>query len=366
SGGALVTRLRLMLRDAGVPLWLNTPMQSLITDDQGRVIGVQAERDGRPYRIGARHGVVMAAGGFEGSHEKRAKYQPDAIHAGTQGSPDNTGDWIQPAEAVGAALDLMDDAWWMPALKFPGATPGMVPERQYPHQFIVNGAGKRYVNESCPYTDFGHVMIEGHKTGVSHFPSFMILDQFAWDHYFFRGLPGRPMPQDWIPSGLVKKADTMADLARQIGVPAENLVETAERFNRFARQGRDDDFHRGEDAYNNYYGNPAYKNPNLGEVKKAPFYAFTVVLSDLGTKGGMLTDEHARVLRKDGAPIPGLYAVGNNSAAVMGNSYAGPGATLGPAMTFGWVAAHDISERARLNRPEPGPGVAHRTAPETV
>ncbi|WP_374576592.1 FAD-binding protein [Phenylobacterium sp. J367] len=124
----------------------------------------------------------------------------------------------------------------------------------------------------------------------------------------------------------------------------------------------DEDFHRGEDAYNNFYGNPKYRNPNLGEVKRAPFYAFTVVLSDLGTKGGMLTDENARVLRADGSPIGGLYAVGNNSAAVMGNSYAGPGATLGPAMTFGWIAAHDIAEQARLNRPKAAAPAARQVA----
>jgi 3-oxosteroid 1-dehydrogenase len=123
-------------------------------------------------------------------------------------------------------------------------------------------------------------------------------------------------------------------------------VETAERFNRFARQGRDEDFHRGESAYDHWYGNPKYPNPNLGEVSKPPFFAFRMVLSDLGTKGGLLTDEYARVLRRDGSSIPGLYATGNNSASVMGNDYAGPGATLGPAMTFGWIAAQHIANES--------------------
>jgi succinate dehydrogenase/fumarate reductase flavoprotein subunit len=353
AGAALVTRLRLMLRDAGVPVWLNTRMTSFITNATGDVIGIEVLRDGKPFRIAARHGVVMASGGFEGSKERRAEFQPDAIHAGSQGSPDNTGDWIDPAKRIGAALSLMDDAWWMPALQYtPGTALGMVPERQYPHQFIVNAAGKRYVNESCPYTEFGHKMIEGHRTGVGHFPSFMILDQFAWKHYFFRGLPGRRMPKEWLSSGMVQKANSIEELAGKIGVPPAALRETTDRFNAFARRGVDEDFHRGENAYNNYYGNPKYKNPNLGEVKKGPFYAFRVVLSDLGTKGGMLTDEDGRVLREDGSAIGGLYAVGNNSAAVMGHSYAGPGATLGPAMTFGWVAAHHIREKSRLNRPD--------------
>lgn len=343
SGAALVTRLRLLLREAGIPLWLDTPMTSLVVDNSGRVTGITVERDGKLYRIGARRGVMMAAGGFEGSAEMRAQYQPLIRPGMTSGSPDNTGDGIRAGEAAGAALALMDDAWWMPAMELPGGVFQLMSERSYPHQFIVNGEGKRFVNEASPYTDFGHAVIEGEKSGVKHFPFFMILDHHAWRHYFFGGLPGRPVPQEWIDFGAMFRADSLEDLARQIGVPPENLVQTAARYNGFARQHRDDDFHRGENAYDNWYGNPAYKNPNLGTVEKPPFYAFKMLISDLGTKGGLLTDEHARVLREDGSVIPGLYASGNNSAAVMGNSYAGPGATLGPAMTFGWIAANHMA-----------------------
>ncbi len=345
GGAALITRLRMMLRDAGVPLWLNTPLKSLVTDAGGDVVGVIAERDGAICRIAARRGVILAAGGFEGSDELRALYQPDALHSGTQGSADNTGDWIDPARQVGAELELMDDSWWSVGMRVPGAVWGILAERQYPHQFIVNAEGRRFVNEAKPYTAFGHAMIAGHKTGVSHFPCYMILDDFAWRNYMFRGLPGRRMPQEWLTSGLVKKADTIEEMARLIGVPEPNLVETTSRFNAFAREGRDLDFQRGESPYDNWHGNPHYRNPNLGEVKKSPFYAFTIVLSDLGTKGGMLTDDNARVLRKDGAPIHGLYAAGNCSASIMGRSYAGPGGTLGPAMTFGWIAGNHVSGR---------------------
>lgn len=342
SGAALVTRLRMLLKQENVPLWLNTPMTSLILRD-GRVIGIEVEREGKPYRIGAQRGVMMAAGGFEGSAEMRARYQPLIRPGLTAGCLDNTGDGIRAGEAVGAALDLMDDAWWMPAMELPGGMFQLMSERSYPHQFIVNGAGKRFVNEAAPYTDFGHAQIEGHKTGVSHFPIWMIIDHHAWTHYFFGGLPGRKVPKDWIDSGSMFQAPTMEALAGMIGVPPENLVATAERFNGFARQGRDEDFHRGESSYDRWYGNPGYSNPNLGTVEKPPFYAFRMQLSDLGTKGGLLTDENARVLRPDGSVIEGLYAAGNNSAAVMGNSYAGPGATLGPAMTFGWIAAHHMA-----------------------
>jgi 3-oxosteroid 1-dehydrogenase len=344
SGAALVTRLRLVLRQAGVPLWLNTPMQSLITDDEGRVVGVAALRDGRPTRIGASRGVILATGGFEFSEEMRDHYQSAVGKGWSSGSPDNTGDGIRAGERVGGALSLMDDAWWMPAMQIPGGVWPLVAERAYPEQFIVNAAGRRFTNEASPYTDFVHDQLAGHSTGVSHIPVFMIVDQHAWTHNIIAGhLPGKPMAKAWLESGLVQRADSLAELAGRIGVPPAALQETAERFNRFARQGRDEDYHRGESAYDNYYGNPAYPNPNLGEVTQPPFYAFRLVPGDLGTKGGLLTDENAHVLRDDGTVIAGLYATGNVSASVMGNDYAGPGATIGPAMTFGWIAAHDIA-----------------------
>jgi 3-oxosteroid 1-dehydrogenase len=348
SGAALITRLRLALREAGVPLWLETPMRELITDAGGRVVGVVAERGGRPYRIGARHAVMIATGGFESNEQMRRRHQPAIGKGWTSASPDSTGDGHRAGEAVGAAFSLMDDAWWMPGMQIPGGVFPLVAERAYPNQFIVNGAGRRFTNEASPYTDFVHDQLAGHRTGVSHIPVFMIIDHHAWTHNMIAGhLPGRRMPKAWVESGLVQKADTLEELARRIGVPERNLVETAARYNQLARSGRDEDFHRGESAYDRYYGNPNYPNPNLGEVGKPPYYAFTLVPGDLGTKGGMLTDEHARVLREDGTPIAGLYATGNASSSVMGNDYAGPGATIGPAMTFGWVGAHHIAAAGR-------------------
>jgi 3-oxosteroid 1-dehydrogenase len=349
SGAALVTRLRLVLKATGVPVWLQTPMQELIRDDSGAVIGVLAERQGQPVRIRARGGVVIATGGFEHSAEMRAKYQPTLGGRGwSSGSPDNTGDGIRAGEAVGGALDLMDDAWWMPAMQVPGGVFPLVAERAYPEQFIVNGAGVRFINEAAPYTDFGHAVLEGQKAGVSHIPVFLITDHHGWTHNIIAGhLPGKPMPKEWVSSGLVSKAGSLDELASEIGVPGDALVATAERYNQLARSGHDDDFQRGDSAYDQYYGNPDYPNPNLGEVAEPPFYAFRLVPGDLGTKGGLLTDENGRVLRDDGSVIPGLYATGNASASVMGHDYAGPGATIGPAMTFGWVAGRDIAERTR-------------------
>ena len=348
SGAALITRLRLAVNQAGVPVWLNTPMKELISDADGSVTGVLAERDGRPFRIRARRAVMVATGGFESNERMRTRYQPEVGKGWSSASPDSTGDGHRAGEAVGAAMSLMDDSWWMPGMQIPNGVFPLVAERAYPNQFIVNSAGRRFVNEASPYTDFVHAQLAGHRTGVSHIPVFMIIDHHAWTHNMIAGhLPGRRMPKAWVESGLVQKAGTLEELARRIGVPERNLVETAARFNQLARSGRDEDFHRGESAYDRYYGNPNYPNPNLGEVDQPPYYAFTLVPGDLGTKGGMLTDEHARVLREDGSVIPGLYAAGNASSSVMGNDYAGPGATIGPAMTFGWVAAHHIAAAAR-------------------
>jgi succinate dehydrogenase/fumarate reductase flavoprotein subunit len=232
----------------------------------------------------------------------------------------------------------------------------MLNERMMPAQFVVNGAGQRFINEAAPYMDFAHAMIEGQNSGVRHIPCWLITDIRSFHRYVVAGhLPipkipfapvptGRTLPKAWLESGVVKAADSWEDLARQIDVPADELRRTAERFNELARKGHDDDFNRGDSAYDNYYGDITLPNPNLLPIGKPPFYAFQIILGDLGTSGGLRTDEHARVLRSDDSVVKGLYAVGNTSAAVMGRSYAGAGATIGPAMTFGYVAANHIAE----------------------
>jgi 3-oxosteroid 1-dehydrogenase len=349
SGRSLVARLRQAVRDEDVPLWLNTPMTGLIAEN-GAVRGVEAVREGKPVRIRARRGVVIAAGGFEFSETMRREFQPALGGIGhSHGSPGNTGDGIRAGEAIGAATDLMDDAWWMPAVDAPGMARPTVSERQAPGQFIVNMEGQRFVNESGPYTDFGQAQIRG-----NHLKTYMIMDHESWTHNMVAGhMPGLPMPKAWLDHGTATVADTLEELAAKIGVPPANLVATAERFNGFAREGRDLDFQRGESAYDNFYGDHRYKNPNLGEVKQGPFYAFRMVLGDLGTKGGLLTDANAQVLDKRGHPIPGLFAAGNSSASVMGHSYAGPGATIGPAMTFGWIAAHVLAGSNTMQMVDP-------------
>ncbi len=368
-GQSLMARMRLALSEHDIPLWLSAPMTELITDVDGTVVGAVVERDGKPIRIAARGGVVLATGGFDHDMQWRRQYLPLLEKDWSFGNPAATGDGIRAGEKVGAATDLLDEAWWFPAMCWPdGRLQFMLNERMMPSQFVVNGAGKRFINEAAPYMDFAHAMIEGQqdwlgersegKTAAAHIPCWLVTDIGSFHRYVVGGhLPipkvpfapvptGRKIPQAWLDSGIVKTAGNFEELAAEIGVPAAELRSTAERFNQLARQGHDDDFNRGDSAYDNYYGDPTLPNPNLAPLGKPPYLAFQIILGDLGTSGGLLTDEHARVLRADGSVITGLYATGNTSAAVMGRSYAGAGATIGPAMTFGYVAAQHISENS--------------------
>ena len=345
GGRALVARMRMVLKDAGVPLWLKTSMTELITDDRGTVIGVVAERDGTTIRIGARRGVLLATGGFDHNKEMRAQYLPrHGVADVSSGARENVGDGIVAGQRLGAAVDLMDDAWWMPSVLHPmGAVIPLVSERCIPPSVIVNSAGKRFTNESAPYVNFVHEQLEG-----GHIPAWFIMDTKAKNRYpFAQVLPNVPFPQGFYDSGVVHKADTLRELAEAIGVPADALVETVDRFNGFARSGVDEDFGRGESAYDRYYGDPTMKNPNLDEIVKGPFYAIRCEAGDLGTKGGLVCDANSRVLREDGTVIDGLYATGNTSASVMGNEYAGAGATIGPSMVFGYIAARHVSATER-------------------
>ncbi|KRF21196.1 3-ketosteroid-delta-1-dehydrogenase [Nocardioides sp. Soil797] len=337
GGRALVARLRMALRDAGVPLRLQTSMTELVTGD-GKVTGVvTTSRDGEVRRIGARRGVLLASGGFDHNPQLRNQYLPDGGKENhSLGARENTGDGIVAGQGLGAAVDLMDDAWWMPSVEHPsGATIPLVSERAIPGHVIVSGDGKRFTNEASPYVNFVHDQLEG-----KHLPAWFVMDSRARSRYpFAQILPGAPIPKAFYEAGLAHKAASLEELAAAIDVPAEALVETVTRFNGFVEDGVDHDFHRGASAYDRYYGDPTLKNPNLDRVDKAPFYAMQIQVGDLGTKGGLVTDEHARVLREDGSTITGLYATGNTAASVMGNEYAGPGATIGPSMVFGYVAA---------------------------
>ena len=353
-GQALAAGLRAGLVTSGVPVWLDSRLTGLVTTG-GRVTGVRAVRDGKPVLIRARRGVLIATGGFERNEQMRRRYQRAPVGTDwTTGAPGNTGDGIVAGQELGAATGLMDDAWWAPSIPLPGGPYFCLAERSLPGCALVNGAGRRFVNEAAPYVDAVHAMYGGNTPDNPHIPAWLIFDQRYRDRYVFAGRPPRrPLPRRWYAAGAVFRAPDLGGLAAEIGVDPDSLAKTVARFNEFARNGRDEDFRRGDSAYDRYYGDPRCRpNPNLAPLAAAPFYAVKIVPGDIGTKGGLCTDGRARVLRPDGTPVPGLYAAGNASASVMGHSYAGAGATIGPAMTFGYIAALDLAEAPPVREEE--------------
>jgi 3-oxosteroid 1-dehydrogenase len=343
-GQAAAAGLRAGLLDAKVPVWLSTPLVSLAVTGSS-VTGVVISRSGSQSLVNATKGVIVAAGGFEHNAAMRAQYQQQPIGTSwTVGAASNTGDGILAGIQAGAALALMDDAWWGPVIPLPDQPYFCLAERTEPGGLIVNAAGERFTNEAAPYSDVVHTMYRLNPSAPD-IPSWLIVDQNYRDRYLFQEqAPLLPLPQSWYTSGAVFQSPTIAGLAAAIGVPAANLQATITRFNGFAASGTDADFQRGVSFYDHYYTDPAVTpNSCLAPLRLPPYYAFKIEPGDLGTKGGMVTDARARVLTADGTVIPGLYAAGNSSAAVMGHSYAGAGSTIGPAMTFGYVAANDIA-----------------------
>ena len=251
--------------------------------------------------------MLLAAGGFERNGPMRERYQQPPIGTDwTTGAAGNTGDAIVAGEAAGAALDLMDDAWWGPSIPLARGPYFCLAERSLPGCILVNGAGQRFVNESAPYVDAVHAMYAGHSPDVPHIPSWLITDQRYRDRYVFAGLPPRKsLPRRWYAAGAVFRAPDLAGLAGQIGIDGAALAKTVDQFNEFAETGRDADFGRGDSAYDRYYSDPRQRpNPCLAPLRQPPFYAIKIVPGDLGTKGGLRTDERARVLRADGSVDP--------------------------------------------------------------
>lgn len=342
-GAALVARLRLVMRDLELPLWIRSPLEELIIED-GRVVGAVVVKDGATVRVRARRGVLLATGGFEHNPVMRKQYLPELGQPNySAGALTNTGDGHRLGSELDAAVDLMDDAWWMPSISLPrGGVFPLVSERCIPGMVIVGRDGKRFTNEASPYVNFVHTQLEG-----GHVPAWELFDQKARNRYQFAGvLQGRDFPRSFYKTGLTTKADTLEELAEKLQIPAESLTETVTRFNGFARAGKDEEFGRGDSPYDNYYGDHSLPNPNLDTIEQGPFYAVRIEAGDLGTKGGLVTDAASRVQRDDGSVIPGLYATGNVSAAVMGNEYAGAGATIGPAMVFGYLAVEHAAKES--------------------
>lgn len=339
GGGLASSFLNVVVQQQGMPLWLNAPLEDLIVEDD-RVVGVRARRDGRSVSVRANRGVMLAGGGFEHNTEWRQKYH--GIDGYPSGNPGNVGGPIEIAQRAGASVELMKDAWWGASVAPPpGHDPGfIVAERSLPYSIMVDARGERFANESESYVDLGHRMLEHDKDG----PYWLIGDVRHARRYLRTFAMDPKNNKAMREAGIMVKAGTLGELARRIGMDPARLDATVTRFNGFARSGVDGDFGRGNSAYDRYYGDPTVKpNPCLGPLEKGPFTAFKVVIGDLGTKGGVVTDADARALREDDSVIDGLYSAGNNSASVMGRTYPGPGSTIGPATVFGLRAARHMA-----------------------
>lgn len=348
GGGALAGQLLYQTMRRGIPIWTESPAVKLIEEDE-RITGVIAQHEGRETRILARRAVHLGGGGFARNAQMRQKYQHAPVDGRwTSASPSDTGSAIELGLAVGADTALMDEAWWGPASVLPSGQ-GLfhVSERAKPGSLIVNRQAHRFMNEAESYVDAVHAMFREEDEGRGGVPCWLVFDQRYRSNYPFGTLlPGRT-PKALVDAGYFRRARTIEELAGMCELDPVQLGETIAEFNLMAKRGVDDLFGRGDNAYDRHFGDPRVKpNPSMAPISKAPFYAVALYPGDLGTKGGMVTDEYSRVLRPDGSVIDGLYASGNSSASVMGRKYPGPGSTLGPALTFSYLAMRHAAGNA--------------------
>ena len=351
TGCAGIARLRVSMQDRSMPLWLNTAMTSLITKD-GKVIGVEVEREGKKQRIEARKAVILAAGGFEHNQAMREEYLPKPTnHLWSAGCHSNTGDAIRAGLELGAATRMMHGAWWCTTISVPDEPlPRLsIQEKSFPGSILVAPDGKRIANESQNYMAYQLEFFKEHSEARPCIPSYLIFDARFRASYIVGPLltssmkPDWTIPQKYYDEGFLAKADTLEELAGKINVDAAALKQTVSDLNGYAVSGKDLEFQRGDAVYDRYYGDPSIKpNPCLAPIAKPPFYALKQDPGDFGTQGGLVTNTDAQVLKEDGEVIEGLYAIGNCSAPVL-PTYPGPGSTLGPAMTFAWQAAKKIT-----------------------
>jgi 3-oxosteroid 1-dehydrogenase len=344
AGKALQGRMLHAVLAAGADIRLESPVAKLIIEDT-QIKGVITKVDGEERRINASLGVLVGAGGFSHNKQMREQYQPGTSPRWSSALPEDTGEMIQEMARHGAALAQMNEMVGNQCVLPPESSEG---EIQFgaqaitakPHAILVDQAGQRYMNEGGSYMAYCKAMLARNKTKPA-VPSWAIFDSQFMAKYMLAGtMPGKKKPASWYESGFLKQADSLEKLAEQIDIEPAALSATVDRFNGFARLGKDEDFQRGERAYDKWLGDSlSPDSPSLGEVAQAPFYAVAVYPGDVGTYGGVVTDEYARVLSESGAVIKGLYATGVSTASVMGGAYPGAGASVGPSFTWGYVAA---------------------------
>lgn len=355
NGNALVARLARSCFDRNVPIWTRAPVRELKKDDTGRITGAIVETVQGPVEIVARKGVVLAAGGFPQDPVRRKAmfpHAPSGYEHASPAPPGNTGDGLRLGEAVGATVadDLPNAAAWVPISRPVRAdgTLGTFPhfvDRSKPGVIAVTRSGRRFVNEANSYHDFCQAMAARCREEETETCAFFIADHRVLRKYGLGYVKPAPVPfRRHVKSGYLFEGRTLEELAGRIGVDPQGLRRTVETFNDHARRGDDPQFGKGSTSYNRSLGDPEHKpNPCVAPIEDGPFYAVKLVIGDLGTFAGLRCNENAQVLNGDGRPIPGLYSVGNDAASIMGGNYPGGGITLGPAVTFGYIAARHLA-----------------------
>jgi 3-oxosteroid 1-dehydrogenase len=355
AGAALQGRMLQAALREGVEIRTDSPVTQIIIEDD-RAAGVATVKDGRPWRVGARLGVLVNAGGFSHNQRMRDRYQPGTSVKWTMAAPGDTGEMIEEMMRHGAAVAQMQERVGNQFTPQPGWEESEFRQAAQsvtaaPHCILVDQSGVRYMNEGGSYMAYCKAMLERNKS-VPAVPSWAVFDAQYLRKYILAGtMPGTKKPQRWYDEGYLKTADTLEGLAGSLKIDPATLKATVERFNGFVAQNRDDDFHRGERAYDRWLGDWLHKpSASLGSLSEPPFCAVPVLPGDVGTYGGVVTDERARVLREDGSVIEGLYATGVSTASVMGTSYPGAGSSVGPSFVWGYVAAKSAASQAAVER----------------
>jgi succinate dehydrogenase/fumarate reductase flavoprotein subunit len=334
SGQALVGALLKGCLDREIPI--RTAMRArdlLVVDDA--IVGVRAEHNGTDFYVKARKAVVLGTGGFEWNGDLVKAFLRGPMN-GPCSPPENEGDGLLMAMSVGAALGNMSEAWWIPSFRIPGQTVRGKPyhqiclmERTWPGSIIVNSSGRRFTNEAANYNAIGRAFhtFDASSFGFPNLPAWIVFDNVYKEKYR-------------IIDRIVRRANSLRELAKLIQVDADGLEATVARFNTYAVKGEDPDFHRGESVYDSFNGDRSFPAPftTLGTLDAPPFYAVEVLSGVLGTKGGPKTNTRSQALDTKGRVIRGLYAVGNAMAGTTGMVYGGAGGTLGPGMTYGYIA----------------------------
>jgi len=338
-GYAYAGSLMYIIRKREIPVWLNSPMTDLIVE-KGRVVGAVINKEGKTVKVKARRGVMLAAGGFAHNPEQRMKFQ--GIPGWSASPKGQNGDGIWIGQKIGGGVAMMEDAWWGAVIIDPkDAEHGLfiLWERSFPYSMIVDRQGQRFANESESYVDIGHHILNHYKDEKDPLKKFgwLVTDKRHSRYINTALLTGK---KPFLANGTLVEAKTLPELAEKMGVDKETFLDQIKTFNQYAEDGVDRDFERGRTAYDRYYSDPSVRpNPNLGKIAKGPFRAIKVYAGDLNTKGGLITDEYSRVLKKGGEVIEGLYAAGNNTASVMGHTYPGAGSTIAPASIFAYLGA---------------------------